>query len=267
MGARLNRVDEIRGITLISMILYHFMWDLVYLAGFNFSWYTSLVGHIWQKSICISFIIISGFCFSMGKNRIKRGFIVFLSGALVSMVTLLVMPENRVVFGVLTFLGTASFIMIPVDKAHRKLEERLDKITLNLTMIIGSLLLFIAFFNVNAGYIFFPLKTELPRYLYKGYAATFMGFPDNTFFSTDYFAIIPWIFIYMFGYYVYRLYISGQAENTEKKQETNRFISVREYLMKDRFKYMSLIGKYSLIIYLLHQPLLYLLTILIEKIS
>ena len=41
-GGRLQLLDVIRGITLLSMIAYHGSWDLVYLAGVDWPWYHSL---------------------------------------------------------------------------------------------------------------------------------------------------------------------------------------------------------------------------------
>lgn len=250
---RLQRIDEIRGFTLISMIIYHFMWDLRYIADFNISWYGGTASNIWQKSICITFIFISGFCFSFGKKRLKRSLIIFMCGALISAVTFILMPENRVVFGVLTFLGSAGFITIIVDKLNKIIVSKINESTFNLTMLIGMLLLFISFFNVNFGYIFFPKKTLLPKYLYDGYFMTFIGFPDPSFFSTDYFAILPWIFLYLSGYFMQKTIGNKQA--------------VVKYLLNDRFKFISYLGRNSLIIYMVHQPVLYLVTLIIMRIS
>lgn len=250
---RLQRIDEIRGFTLISMIIYHFMWDLRYIADFNISWYGGTASNIWQKSICITFIFISGFCFSFGKKRLKRSLIIFMCGALISAVTFILMPENRVVFGVLTFLGSAGFITIIVDKLNKIIVSKINESTFNLTMLIGTLLLFISFFNVNFGYIFFPKKTLLPKYLYDGYFMTFIGFPDPSFFSTDYFAILPWIFLYLSGYFM--------QKTIGNKQD------VVKYLLNDRFKFISYLGRNSLIIYMVHQPVLYLVTLIIMRIS
>ena len=36
---RLHALDAIRGITLLSMIAYHAMWDLVYMFGVRADWY------------------------------------------------------------------------------------------------------------------------------------------------------------------------------------------------------------------------------------
>ena len=49
---------------------------------------------------------MSGFCVQLGHHTLRRGAQVFGAGALVTAVTLLFMPEDRVVFGVLTLLGS-----------------------------------------------------------------------------------------------------------------------------------------------------------------
>ena len=59
---RYRKLDAIRGIALINMIAYHAIWDLVYLYGFQWDWYQSEIGYIWQQGICWTFIFLSGFC-------------------------------------------------------------------------------------------------------------------------------------------------------------------------------------------------------------
>lgn len=60
-STRCALLDELRGLDLISMMLYHGMWDLVYLFGVRAPWYGSWQGELWQQSICWVFILLSGF--------------------------------------------------------------------------------------------------------------------------------------------------------------------------------------------------------------
>ena len=96
---RLSLLDTLRGITLMSMILYHAAWDAVYLLGIQWEWYHGTGAFIWQQSICWTFILLSGFCLPLGRHPMRRGVEVFGAGLLVTAVTVLVIPENRVVFG------------------------------------------------------------------------------------------------------------------------------------------------------------------------
>ena len=51
-AARYRLLDELRGLDLISMMLYHGMWDVVFLFGVAQKWYTGRPGFVWQQSIC-----------------------------------------------------------------------------------------------------------------------------------------------------------------------------------------------------------------------
>lgn len=231
-------LDCIRGITLLSMILYHGAWDLVYLYGVKWNWYKGTGAYIWQQSICWTFIFLSGFCWSLGKRPFKRGLIVFGGGILVSAVTCLLMPENRVVFGVLTLTGSCMLLMIPLDKLLKKIPSEAG--------IFLSFLLFFITRNINRGYLGFESLNmiKLPEKWYRGLPATYLGFTAGDFFSTDYFSLFPWLFLFISGYFVQRTF--------EK----------RDILSHSCFKWnpvpFSFFGRHSLLIYLLHQPVLYL---------
>lgn len=261
---RLNKLDQIRGVTLVSMILYHFLWDIVFIAGIDIPWYSKAPGNIWQKSICITFILLSGFCFSFGNKRLKRSLQIFICGAIVTVVTLLAMPEDPVIFGVLTFIGSAGLITIPFDKLHRKLEAKMSSTqkSFNLSLFVTSLLLFIICFRISRGYLnLLFTKLYLPKEIYAGLLSTFFGFMMKGFVSSDYFAILPWYFLYLCGYFLYR--ISGVEEYKNTGCE-NWFI--KEF--KDgKIKAFQWLGKRSLIIYMLHQPILYMITLLIMNIK
>ena len=95
-GKRQYLLDGLRGLTLISMILYHGMFDLLEIYGVHVSWFWRLPGIIWQQSICWSFIILSGFCWNLSRNPVKNGLVVSAGGLLVSAVTWIFMPEELV---------------------------------------------------------------------------------------------------------------------------------------------------------------------------
>ena len=117
---RLHLLDTLRGFLLVNMIAYHGMWNLVYLFGVSMPWYRGSLGYLWQQFICWSFILLSGFCWAMSRNHLKRGVLVFGGGALVSLVTCILMPETRILFGVLTCIGSCMLLIIPLEKLLNK---------------------------------------------------------------------------------------------------------------------------------------------------
>ena len=111
---RYNLIDALRGLALISMIIYHASWDLVYMFGVKWQWYGSEGARIWQQSICWTFILLSGFSYNLGRKHIRRGATVFLGGAVVSLVTLIFMPSSKIIFGILTCIGSCMLLTYPL---------------------------------------------------------------------------------------------------------------------------------------------------------
>lgn len=231
-------IDALRGICVVSMIAYHTLWDCVYIFGMNVPWFRTDSARIWQQSICWMFIFLSGFCRNFGTHHLKRGLLVFGGGAVITAVTLLVMPDDRIIFGVLTLLGTCMLLMIPLEKILKKTAP-----------VLGLILNFFAFIltkNVQKGYIGIGEKSfyYLPRFLYRDYFTTFLGFRFKGFISEDYFPLIPWLFLFVSGYFFFRVLsekgIISRWKKTEPKKELFTFI-----------------GRNSFWIYMAHQPLAY----------
>lgn len=232
MRERYYLIDSLRGIAMISMVAYHAVYDLVYLYGRRIPWYLDSRGYLWQQSICWSFIVIAGFSWSFGKNHWRRGLITLGCGAVITLATLLIMPEERIFCGILTFMGMAGLLMIPVEKMLKK------------TGAVHGLLLCLALFfltrNINTGYLGFESVRfwKLPPNLYSG-AFTLLGFPAPDFVSSDYFSLFPWFFLYLGGYFISRMLMGWET--------SRRFL-------KKKIPPFHLVGRKSILIYMLHQP-------------
>ncbi len=236
-------LDSLRGIALVNMIAYHAMWDLVYIYGVEAAWYMSEGAYIWQQAICWTFIILSGFCFSLGKKHFRRGITVFVAGLIVSVVTLIFMPYSAIRFGILTCLGSCMLIMIPLDKLFRKIPA-----------YIGAPISFILFLftrGCNWGNLGFFGKTliELPQSWYSNLFTAYLGFPSPSFSSSDYFSVFPWLFLFIFGYFLFKLFGANPK--------------VKSVFAKGKIPVLNFLGKHSLIVYMLHQPVIYGLFMLI----
>ena len=72
-GKRRYLLDGLRGLTLISMILYHGMFDLVEIYGLHIPWFVERPGYVWQQSICWIFILLSGFLLESWKKASETG--------------------------------------------------------------------------------------------------------------------------------------------------------------------------------------------------
>lgn len=177
----------------------------------------------------------------MSRQPFKRGLLVYGAGVVISLVTILVMPSTRVVYGVLTLLGSSMILMIPFSVIGRKMNACLGAIL--------SFSLFLFTYPVNRGYFGFGTQKiiELPKTLYANTFTTYLGFTEKGFFSTDYFSILPWFFLFMTGYFMYRIaFRKGQGR-----------MGVMSVLEKSVCPPLGWIGKRALIIYMLHQPVIY----------
>lgn len=209
-AARYRLLDELRGLDLISMMLYHGMWDVVFLFGVTQKWYTGRPGFVWQQSICWVFILLSGFCLPLGHHPFRRGAVVFGAGALVTAVTLLFLPEDVVWFGVLTLLGSSMLLTAALDPLLRRVPPA-----------AGG-------------------RLALPQALYASYTTAYLGFMPKSFFSTDYFPLLPWLFLFWVGYFLHHLV--GRE----------RLAPLRRSVCPP----LGWMGRHSLVLYLLHQPVI-----------
>lgn len=233
---RVAALDGLRGLTMLSMMAYHACWDLVYLFRADWAWYRGSGAYLWQQSICWTFILLSGFCWSMGRRPLRRGLTVFAAGAAVTAVTVLFMPADQIWFGVLTLIGSAMVLTVPLDRLTRRLPAGAG--------LAACALLFALTRNVNRGTFGFEgaVIGTVPPALYRNRLTAYLGFPGPDFSSTDYFSIVPWLFLFLCGYFLYRL--CGK-----------RLLRAAARLPDCRP--LSVIGRRSLVIYLLHQPVIY----------
>lgn len=188
-ASRYALLDELRGLDLVSMMLYHACWDMMFLFGIWMDWYAGMPGRLWQQTICWVFILLSGFCVQLGHHTLRRGAQVFGAGALVTAVTLLFMPEDRVIFGVLTLLGSAMLLTGVLEPLLKKIPPAAG--------LAVSAVLFALTYHLDERWLGFGgLRLALPDAWYANYFTAFFGFLPFDFYSTDYFALLPWLFLF-----------------------------------------------------------------------
>ena len=228
-------LDTVRGVCILSMVAYHGMYDLVDIFGLPSAWYTGLPGYIWQQSICWTFILLSGLCWQLSRRHVKRGLLLVGCGAAITVVTWLVMPSQRILYGVLNLLGLSALLLIPLDKVFRKIPAWAG--------LGGALLLFALTKNVSRGSLGFEglVLCRLPRWLYATDLLAVVGFPSPSFWSTDYFPLLPWFFLFCAGYFLWSL-----LDKSPRAKE----------LLRPGLRPLSFLGRHSLVIYLIHQPTL-----------
>lgn len=247
--ARLRVLDALRGLALLNMIVYHFVWDLIYLFDFRWDLLESTAGYWWQMVSCCAFILISGFSWSLGRRKLRNALTVLGCGAALTGITTIWLSDTPVIFGVLTMLGSCMLIFVLLDlffsrlpvsaRAASGISEHYYVVGLFLSFIVFSLTL-----SIGKGYIGFGKNKllDLPKAWYGGVFATYLGFAGDDFYSVDYFPMLPWFFVYACGFFLYKIFESK---------------NLLHYLQRSVLAPLEWLGRRSLAIYMLHQPAVY----------
>ena len=252
-------IDALRGIALFNMLLFHFGYDYFIIFERQPGWYSMPAVHIWQRFICFTFLFLSGISYHFGHNNLKKGILLNLYGCCITLVTLLFIPSEAVWFGILNCIGCCTLLLCLSEKAGKAIKSKKHRdcrhhFSFALCGFLLSLLFFIVTFSVPDGKIVLPFLAQwkLPSALYRFLPLTILGFPAPGFASSDYFPLIPWFFLFLGGYFFWKLILLFPS-----------FTGIFRF----RIPLLSKLGRYSLIIYLFHQPILYLVAALAANIS
>ena len=230
---RIPELDLLRGIAVVGMIVVHFTYDLQYFGK------VSLVLPKWLdgagKYGHLIFILISGICATLGHRTFRRGILVFACGLLVSYVTLymeyiLGFQKLGIWFGILHLLGF-SMMLYSLFRDFYAWE-----------------LLILSLFLISAGFYFQKFSVEKSGFFPFGLCS------ENQYPGSDFFPILPY-----FGWFVLGA-SAGKLLYPEKRsccQWISRENRVTGILQK--------IGQNSLFIYLVHQPILTGITLILKK--
>lgn len=226
--------DELRGVSILSMLGYHLCYDLAVLFGVSgMGWFFSAGAGVWQLCICGVFLFVAGACCSYSRSNLRRGVRLFLLGMVFTVVTALVMPDQLIVFGLLHFLGVAVLLSIPCRRLFAHIPPGVG--------VVAGLVLFWLTYHVQSGWIGISpaLSVALPRGLYATNWLCFLGFYNESFASADYFPLLPYLFLFWAGMFFSRFRLPA-------------------WCYRSRCRALAFLGKHSLAIYLLHQPVIYL---------
>ena len=226
---RFLEIDLVKGIAVILMIAFHFAFDLAYFANQNIDLGLTNIWWFIGRSAAILFLLVVGINLTISKENaftkkqnilkkfLKKGLKIFGLGLLITLVTYILFPQEFILFGILHLIGLSIILSIPFLKFEK------------LNLILGSALIII-------GIALQTMKFNFSFLLWLGLI------PQN-FASFDYFPLMPWFGLILIGIFI---------GNTCYKNKKNSLIKKENALTKT----FCFLGKNSLVIYLIHQPLL-----------
>lgn len=218
---RIHIIDDIRGLTIISMVSFHICYDLAYLYALPMDWFTlGSFQDIWRCSISWTFLFLAGWSTSFSRNNLKRGLLYSAMALLVWIATSVASVDTPVTYGILFCMGASTLLFACFEKI---------KTPHPLLITIVALAAFFLTYNI-------------PRVTYPIEHLAWLGFPSPTFMSGDYYPLIPYFFMYTVGAGCARLFDERAKEYPS--WATKRWSRLLEW-----------IGTKSLLIYLIHQPL------------
>ncbi len=122
VNKRLPLLDFLRGFAIVDMVVFHYLYDIYVVSGTDVGWAMQPAVRAWQQWGLSLFILVSGMaCILMNERKLLwRGLQLNVLGCLISAVTILFMPSERIIFGVLNFFGCALWLTAFIRWLGRK---------------------------------------------------------------------------------------------------------------------------------------------------
>ncbi len=223
MQNRITVFDTIRGFTMLSMAGFHACYDLAYLYGWDMPWFTQTIFQdIWRASISWVFLFIAGWMCTLSRNNIKRAVKYATAAFVVWVATTLVSVDDSVNFGIMFCMAACTAIVALARPVIVKVPS-VWGIAICLTL--------------------FALTWSIPKTVYPIPYLAWLGFPSPDFVSGDYYPVIPFLFMYLAGFFA--------AHTT---QEAN--YEAPGWAYANPIPALASLGRHALPFYLLHQPVI-----------
>lgn len=222
---RIELMDALRGLAVLLMVVHHFLYDLTAFCGAPWWVFSNPVFDVLHYIFAGLFILLSGVSSNFSRSNTRRGVKALVCAAVITIVT--VFMEMDIWFGVLHLLSVCMILY----GLTRPLWEKLGWLVPVLS-VAGVL---------ATRHMVYGIPTENP-YLWM------FGWTTDAFYSTDYFPMLPWAFVFLFGTWLGKYIKAGKLP---------------QWFYTTRAPRLAAVGRHSLEIYIVHQPVLYGLTMII----
>ncbi len=235
--ARIHFLDELRGIALFCMVFYHAFYSIG--VFFKIQWGMDLLNFFMpaEPYFAALFIFISGISSNLSHSNLRRGVKLALVSIAVTLVTYLALGESQmIVFGILHMLAVCMIVYGLIGSYLKVIPMWVG--------VLFNVLLFVFTYNIAARTVGIPfaLTLDVPAEWYSTKFLFMFGLPYKGFYSSDYFPLLPWFFMFFAGVFFGRL---ASAKKFPK------------FTYKKHLGFFAFLGRHSLIVYLAHQPVIF----------
>lgn len=230
---RFWEIDFLRGVAIVMMIIFHIVFDMTFFGVRDFA-VNGIYWRVFARLTAIIFLLLVGISLTLSYSRflkikqtkpqfkkyLKRGGTVFIYGILITIFTLFLIGEAYVRFGILHLIGISIIFAYPFLKYK--------------------------YFNFVLGILIISLGIILRNYAFDFDWLLWLGFIPKNLYTVDYFPLFPWFGVVLIGVFLGNMLYPGY----------NSLIVLPDYSKNIFFRSFSFLGKNSLLIYLIHQPII-----------
>ena len=229
---RIFLLDITRGICVLAMITYHFCWDLAYFGFIDPRAITQGFGLFIAQLIGLSFITIAGISSRLltlsdnfKEKFFKRFFKLAFISVVISIVTFVLNENSFIFFGILHFLSVCSIVSLILIQIKNNFHL--------LLIFFGAAIISTSGITFNLPFMFswLGLSKEIPI-------------------TNDFYPLFPWITFYFFGFWL------GEIISKKLRKKNDDF-SMPTFQINIFFKFFAYTGQKALVVYILHQPILF----------
>ncbi len=230
---RIWEIDFLRGVSIILVVGYHLLFDLGEFVGVSrfLGWSTNLSSVAWQIAqhfFAGMFVLLSGTSSALTRSNTRRGLRLLAVALALTLGTYLIAvwlhlfdPADTIIFGILHCLAVSMLLYGAVFK----------KVPAAANALLGAAVIGLA-----------ALLPILKKALLVGSDWLIpLGLPSPSFSSLDYFPLIPWFGVFLIGAAL------GKSVYASRK-------SLLPWRLPGNF--VNFAGRHSLIIYIVHQPVI-----------
>lgn len=224
---RLGLIDVLRGLAVLQMIVFHFIWDLDYFGWIDVAMNRDAPWTLWRAAIVTQFLLLVGVSLVLraefkpsGADFWKRWAQIAAAAALVSVGSALLFGERFIYFGILHFVAAA--------------------------LLLSTALLRLKVWLIPLGLLAVALGNVLSHEFFTPPGWNVLGFATAKPRTEDYVPLFPWLGV---------VWVGAGLASIWQAHHWRRY-GVLEFIHQHPPRLLRWLGSWPLLVYLAHQPLL-----------